>query len=379
MTLQGIPRFLTTTEASKGLDLTGGVGQRVATFRYELWNGRTGVRLGEVTPLRNTIPVLVHNTLNTITRTLTGLNFDRSDTAAMNPLTDRIRPYMMLSLPDGSVQEFPLGSYMYSAFNREVSTGGDLSANSLFDEMFIIDQQLPAAFSTQRSGFFTAASFESLIERLLSPLTDEGLITYQINGGSIGVIEGAWPAGTSRAKVLSDICTQGGFFQPWFDNNGVMQIIPSFNPAEQVPDFDFDLNKVVFRDTISYTNDFLEAPNRYVVINSSGTTASGASASASGYYDIPPSAPWSYANRGFLIPKVVDQQASRFAPMAKIAQTIAEQEIVFERTQLSTAPDPRHDSYNVIRWLDANWMEISWSMQMQEGAPTVRTLRKAYQ
>jgi len=29
-------------------------------------------------------------------------------------------------------------------------------------------------------------------------------------------------------------------------------------------------------------------------------------------------------------------------------------------------------------WQEQLWMEIAWSMQLEEGGPTVRTLRKAY-
>lgn len=378
MSLPGVPRFLGDTEPARVLDLAPGLGQRTATFRYELVDGLTGVRIGDVTPLRTTIPVLVHSTQNTIMRTLTGLNFGAADTAEMNPITDRIRPYMSVSLPDGSVEEFPLGRYMYNSFNRAVNTGGDQSQNNLFDEMFIVDQQIISSFNVGNFGYRQGVAPEEAIEKLLRPLVQAGLIRYSLVDSGQGVY-GSWPPGTTRAKILSDICTQGGYFQPWFDNAGIMQIIPAFNPAEKLPDFDFDLNDVVFQDTISYTNDFLEAPNRYVAINTSGTTSDGTSTTASGYYDVPSSAPWSFANRGFLIPDVTDIQAPSFASLKRVAQTIAEQDTIFERVQLSSAPNPLHDSYNVIRWQESQWLEISWSIQMQEGAPMLHTMRKAYQ
>ena len=373
MTTSGVPRFLAISgDIDRLLDLEASVGQRVSTFRYELLNGLTGIRIGDVHPLRSTIPVLVHNTQNTIMRTLTGVNFGVDDTAQMNPLTDRIRVFMMINLPDGTQEEFPLGRYMYDSFTRQTTTGGDLSQNGLFDEMFIIDQAMTSGFSC-----IAHEQVEDAIKRLLAPLVDAGLIRIQLAGSGI-VAGGSWPSGTSRAQVLSDLCKQGGYFQPWFDNDGIMQAILSFNPADVLPTYDFDLSQVVYRNTISYTNDFLDAPNQYVVVNNSGTTTSASSVGSVGIYNVPSAAPWSAQNRGFVIPKQIELQASADGSVQGIANTIAQQSIVFERVQLSTAPDPRHDSYDVIRWQDQQWMEISWSMQLQEGAPTLRTIRKAY-
>lgn len=372
MTKLGVPRFLQAAQETAELDLEPGIGQRVSTFRYELFSRRTGIRLGDVTPLRTTIPVLVHNTANRIVRTLTGLNFGVEDTEQMNPVTDRIVPYMMMSMPDGSVSEFRLGTYMYDSFIRNVTSGGDLSQNSLFDEMFIVDQQLPNAFSV------TDLYFGEAVRRLLAPLTDLGLLIYNIQGGSGFNVSGSWPAGTSRAQVLADMCTQSGYFQPWFDNDGIMQIIAAFNPADKLPEFDYDLNEVVYQNTAAYTTDLLYAPNRFIVINNSGTT----DIPTYGTYDIPTTAPHSIANRGFVIPQVTDLQSNTVTPssaqMYAAAKAIAEQSTSYERYTLSTTPDPRHDSYNVIRWQGEQWMEIAWSMQMQEGSPTIRTIRKAY-
>lgn len=383
MTQPGVPRFLANTPADQSFSPHPGLGQQVASFRYEVVNGVTGVRIGEVTPLRSTIPVLVHNTQNTIMRTLTGFNLGAADTAALNPITDRIKVFMVVANPDGTTSEYPLGRYMYSANNYQVLSGGDLAQNSLYDEMFIVDQLMTTPFSTMVldatfGSFSTINSFFGALKILLAPLVDAGLLDYRVSGKN-STIGGSWPSGTSRAKVLSDLCSQANRFQPWFDNNGVMQIIDSFNPASKEADFDFDDVPVVHRDSISYTNDFINAPNTFIAVNNSGIT-NGVGLEASGTYTVPPTAPWSVQNRGFVIPYYIETQvATPSASMASIAQTYAEQYDVFERAQMSTATDPRHDSYDVVRWQNANWLEIAYSIQLQAGAPTIRTLRKAYQ
>lgn len=371
----GVSRFMVNRNpADVALNLTTYTGQRQSTFMYEVVNGRTGIRVGEVYPLQSTIPVLVHNTQNTIVRTLSGLTFGVEDTLSMNPITDRIVVSMLLPAADGTILKMPLGRYMYDGFSEQTSTGGPRSQNSLFDEMFIIDQQLPTAFDgtpSVRNGTF---NIPGAIRKLLADLIDAGLVRVEIDDCDFRPV-GSWPAGTSRARVLSDLCQQGGYFQPWFDNNGILQIVRAFNPAERLPDFDFDATDVVIRDSITYTHDLLDAPNQYVVINNAGNTDS----PAIGIYDIPATAPHSLANRGYLVCDVRDIQADDNGfGMDSIAAAIAQQDTIFERVSLSTPPDPRHDSYDVILWQGQKWLEIAWSMQLEEGAPTIRTLRKAY-
>lgn len=370
--LPGTPRFLANSPASQLLDISDWLGQRAATFRYDVVDARSGIRLGTVAPLRSTIPVLTHNTQNTICRTLTGFNLGTADTASLNPVTDRIVPYMVISTPQGELT-FPLGRYMYDSSTLAVSTGGDNSANSLFDETFIIDQPLDTGF-TAVSDVDAIRSVPRAIELFLAPFVEAGLIRYQIQD-SAAAASGSWAAGTSGGSVLTALAKQGAYFQPWFNNEGILTFELAFNPADVPPDFDYDQTKSVVRNTISTTSDLLHAYNRFTVINNSGNTSS----AAYGSYDVPSSAPFSFANRGFRITKVIDDQGAFDSLQAQaMAKAYAEQEIVNERTTLSTAPDPRHDSYDVIRWQGGQWLEIAWSMQLQEGGPTVRQLRKAY-
>lgn len=370
--LPGMPRFLAGSPASQVLDISDWLGQRVATFRYDVVDALSDIRIGTVTPTRTTIPVLTHNTQNTICRTLTGFNLGVDDTRALNPISDRIVPYMVIDTPQGELI-FPLGRYMFDSSTDVVSTGGNNSANSLFDETFIIDQPLDSGF-TAVSDVDAIRSVPRAIELFLGPFVDAGLFRYQIQD-SAAAASGSWAAGTSGGSVLTALAKQGGYFQPWFNNEGILTFEVAFNPADVLPDFDYDLTKSVVRNTISRTDDLLHAYNRFTVINNSGANAQ----PAYGSYDVPSSAPFSFANRGFRITKVIDDQGAFDSLQAQaMARAFAEQEIVNERTTLSTAPDPRHDSYDVIRWLGDQWLEFAWSMQLQEGGPTVRQLRKAY-
>lgn len=353
------------------LDLNDYIGQRSSTFRFDLINGITGQRLGEVHPLRDTVPQLDHDTTRTIKRTLT-MDFGKEDTAAINVITDRILPSMVFS--DGT--EYPLGRYMFSDITRQKFTSGKLSSTSLVDESFIIDQPIEESFTAGITSTSEFLNSEIDIGRPVNQVLAELLVGINIpmnfEDNNMNVI-GSWALGTSRLKIVEDLAVQAGYFSPWVDNNGVFRIILAFDPIDHVPDFDFDAGNAVKYSSIAESDDLLIAPNRVIVINNKANTSV-----LVGTYDIPSSAPHSIVNRGFVIPDIRNMQVTSQNGADTVATNIGLRETVFERVTLTTAPDPRFDSYNVIKWDDKKWLELGWGMQLIEGGDMTHTMRKAY-
>lgn len=350
---------------SPTLDLASYVGQRSATFVFRLLDGVTGENLGEIHPLRDSPPTLTHDTNRTVKRTLSPVNLGVDDSALIDPIRQRVDVAMLIK-----GVEYPLGRYMFSDVTRIQWTSGELASCSLVDEMFIIDQEMTDGFAADTAGSETV---EEAIRRLLADFTG---VTIHLEPSNLEAA-GSWTAGTSRAKVLGDLATQGGYFQPWFDNNGVLRIVRSFDPADAIPTLDFDAGNQVVRGSIANTDDLLSAPNRFVVI-SNATRSSAANLPAVGVYDVPSSAPHSIANRGFVVPDVRDMQLRDSLQAQAVAEAIGIAQTIFERVELSTPPDPRHDSYDVIRWQGEQWLELSWSMTLTEGGDMHHVLRKAY-
>src|SRR5262245_10516842 len=102
-------RPLMTQQATPKTDLTAAVGQRQCTFRFDLTDGVTGETLGAVTPIR-TPATLTHDTSRTTKRNLS-IALGKADTAAINPVRDRISPYLVFP----GTAEYPLGRYMFTA------------------------------------------------------------------------------------------------------------------------------------------------------------------------------------------------------------------------------------------------------------------------
>lgn len=344
---------LTTFAHDPVLDLDPWVGQRSVSYRFERINSATGGTLGALTPLRDFS--LSHTAGATISRTLT-LSLGATDTANVNPLTERVDVYM--TFPD---TEYYLGRYVYTSDSVQVWTAGDLANVSLVDEMFIIDQPVTRGFNAYGKSSMAA------IQEILDGFT----FTLKMEASPYASVE-SWGIGTRRGSMLQSLALTGDYFSPWFGNDGALHFIRSFDPATRIPDFDWDSSNSVIRSGISQTSDILTAPNRFIVISNNATSNSDP---VVGIVDVPQTAPHSIFNRGFAVTEVVNLQIADATQAQAVAENLAQRQTVFERVQISTAPDPRHDSYNVIHWQGSLWLEIAWSLQ---GNKMTHTLRKSY-
>lgn len=360
----------TTNSHDSQLDLDPWIGQRQGTFRWVLVDGVNGQHYGEVHPDKSATPTLTHDTSRTIKRQISSVLFTPEDSAIIDTIRHRIHLYM-----DIANESYPLGTYAFIDDPMIISTAGNQLNTTLVDEMILVDQELDIGFAPGIRGFnaneLVLDSADALVRRLLQDYTFEKYIEstefYSI---------GSWSYGTSRTKVLEDLALDGDYFSPWFGNDFALHMIRSFDPALKPSDFDWDTSSRVIRDSIVRINDLLSAPNRFVVVSNRSMTQS--DVPVVGIYDIPISAPHSITNRGFVSPKVLSLQVDTIPQAVALAANIGQRQTVFERVELSTPPDPRHDSYNVVYWQGENWLELSWALPLIEGSEMRHVLRKAY-
>jgi len=347
---------LTTQPLNAQLDLFPWVGQRSATFTFTHINGVTDEHLGQLHPVRTA--QLSHDTARNIKRQLS-LVLGVTDTAAINSITSRVEVAMVV----GDIT-YPLGRYMITDMTRVISTGGTQASLLLTDEMFLVDQPISTGFSGIGSNVST------LLEQIVSDLPVDLIFEPSPYASAQ-----SWTVGTSRGSILEDLSVSGDYMSPWFGNDGKLHFIRSFDPFKQIPQFDFDAGNQVIRDPITETDDLVTAPNRFIVVSNASNDMK---VEISATFDVFPTAPHSIPNRGFVIPLVSFLPVLNETQANAIAENLAIRQTVFERVILSTPPDPRHDSYDVIRWQGQNWLELQWSMSLTEGAAMTHVLRKAY-
>lgn len=393
----GLP--LTESGADTYFDFTDR-GVRSATYRFTLVEGITGYQLGTLRPISNSVPTLSHDTTRAVKRTLT-LTLGVADTASFDEIAHRVDVDMVL----GDGRTFPLGRYMPVSFSRLPTTAGDLSSVALADELFIVSQEIPESFSAAvlpGNDFTDDGVGRTNVFKVVNTFLDKYLIfnpllnTGAITSGSTSAItvpsrraierdieftsyisSGSWQTGTNGTTVLADLAVSGDYFTPWIGNERTFKMVRTFDPADVVPRFDFDEQQNVIRDSITRTNDLLNAPNRIVVISNAGN-ADNRFDQIVGTYDVPATAPHSVERRGFVIADTLDMQISTRSQANAIARSVAVNQRGVERVELSTPPDPRHDGYDVVRWNDELWLEVGWSLPLTEGGQMRHTLQRIY-
>lgn len=374
------------------------LGGRAATYRFDLI-GVDGYRDPDpLTPLKGSNPTLSHDTGRTIKRTLS-LALGVEDTARFDPVYHRVEPVMVFN--EGT--EYPLGRYMTADSTRADSTAGFQASLSMTDEMAQVNQQLEHGFSAIQKGGGQQISGNGQNIRVITlafldmfPLFNgvalqgglsTGVTNFPQTGGRLTVeidiestqysTDAAWQAGTSGGQVIEALAVSGDYWSPWIGNDKAFHMIRTFDPAHRVPLVDWDRFGEVIRGSVSESDDLLIAPNRFVVISNQGVGDS-ATRPVVGRYDVPAAAPWSIAKRGFVIPDIRDMQLRDENQALAVARSLGRRQTVFERAQVSTPPDPRHDSYDVVLWKGERWLELAWTMTLVEGAPMQHSLRKVY-
>jgi hypothetical protein len=356
--------FAVTDARAPALDLSAAVGQLAYSWRFELVDGVSDMRLGDLHPIR--AASLSHDSAATVKRRL-DLQLGVADTAAVNPLRDRVRVFQIIpSAPNPERRDghWPLGRYAWSDSPESVSTGGNQARPTLSDEMFIIDQEITVGLNAR--GMAVVPAIVAAVEGLGVTLKADP---------SPYVAADAWASGTSRGQVLEALSVSGDYWSPWFDNDGALRFLRTFDPATQIPDINLDAGYQVLREGIVTNSGVLTAPNRIAVVSNA---AGNASSPVTAYADVPVNAPNSIANIGFIRQKTYTLQITDGAQAQAVANGLAQRNEIFETVNLATPADPRHDGYNVIRWQGANWLELAWSMPLTPGGPMTHSMRKSY-
>lgn len=356
-----MPRF-SRTRAETTLDGPTWVGQRSTSWRFDIVDAVTGYRR-TIHPAIQGSAGIRHNTLATIKRTITGLVLNAEDTAAFDSITSRLEPFFLVG-----DEEYQVGRYVPSDWARFPLSSGTTSSASFYDEGFIVDQQLTNAFGANSpSGEVVSSMIRRFLASYPIEFYVEGVIPEYVSLGS-------WGAGTRGGFILDQLALDGDYQAPWFDNASVLQFRRAIDPNHELPTFDFDAGQVS-QGTIVESDNLINAPNRFVVV---GNGANSLGQEIVGRADVASSAPHSIANRGFVVPEVINRQVVSTGQAGAIAANLARNQVLVEQVELQTPPDPRHDGYDVILWQGQRWVEMGWNLPFAATGMMSHTLRKVY-
>lgn len=359
--------WVPTTEQILNLD---GVRRRADGFRFELLD-QAGEVIGNLSPDRDRPPQVSNDTGRTIHRTLTSFHLPASEQTDVNVVSDRVRPWMVLQ----DSAEFMLGTFLWGDDSRPYRGWGPERYSSLVDRTRQLNTRMPGSLGwpvQSPSGIiFVFLAFQA------------GLTLDDLGASSdsdVPLAEPvAWSPGTTWLSAMEDLADQVGIATPWFDRFDKLTFLPVPDPAETEPTLRYDLGTRIIANSITHSDDLLEAPNYFVAY---GT---GPKNSVRGTFSLPSSAPHSEANRGFRDAFVEGMQSLGSNAQARNAARALSRTKgqAFEWVQFESSADPRHDTWDVIAAPDkdgesANWLEVSWAITCRSGAPMTHVARKVY-
>lgn len=330
-------------------------GTRADAFVFELLDGDL-VKIGDLAVKADQAPTITFDaSRNTSFRTCDNLVIPRGDLANINPLTDHVRVSVVLQSGDS----FPLGVFRFGDNVRAPHTWGVEYSPSLFDDGWLIDQPTDHTFSLR-----TNTSVYDLIRRVVNEL-GFGLDQITIDAPDLTTLGSTvWRAGTSRYQILQDASLLLGCYPPFYDNAGRLRFRTI--PDTSTPQIDRTYGKgdKILDATILETDDSFQAPNRYIVIGSS------AKAEIIGIYDIPASAPQSFANRGVLVAKTVNVPSVPDAQHARAsakAAYLTDSRQTYVKVSFGSTLDPRHNLFDVLAYNQDPYVENGFAITCSSG------------
>jgi hypothetical protein len=343
------------------LDLDG-VSLRTDRFRFDLLNA-ANVKQGEIHPV--TFCQIANTADQAIKRRLTNFALPPDEATDVDVLADRVRPVMILE--NGS--EYPLGVFLFAdAASTRHSYGVAMTA-TLVDQGLILGQQIRATIGVDQGTNCATA--------LAAVAAEAGVLSMQVD--TTAASTGAplvWPSGKSAAtygKVLADLAALAGFHDPYYSNDGTLIARTLSNPDTTTATLIYADGGRIVAESMTESNDLLQAPNVYVVID---TASTGNAVTYS--YELSADAPHSYARRGFYVPRFVEAPGVANVDNAlQLAQTQASADVLaWETVQFASPLDPRHDTFDVVNYRGQNYLELGWRMTLAPGGPMEHELKR---
>jgi hypothetical protein len=363
------PQFATASPTANDLLDLRGISQRVTGYRFDLLDNHEFV-IGELHPVAIELtPTITFDTARPVCRDMSNFNLIPDEKADVNVLTDRVRPWMILE--DGT--EYSMGVFVWADESIPHYSYGDAQSATLVDKGLLLDQPLEHGVSISYAGETRALIMDLIAETGLDTAVDSPPLSLATAGAPM-----SWSAGTTRIQVLSDLCAQIGLHSPYLDRNGVCRVRAIMDPDIEHVTLMYEEGGNIYAASSVATNDLLHAVNRTIVISSDANDQAYV-----GVYDVPSGLPWSSFARGFVLAEVYNLQGIGSQLQAEaMARALAiggenAKDVFVEHVTFSSAPDPRHDGYEIISYRDFQWLEESWSLPLSAAGPMVHTMRRS--
>lgn len=346
-------------------------GRREWRFRYELLTASNSL----IRQLDNVAAGSVeHDFLAEIKRTAKFTIEERGD---INFISERVKPYAGIRMPDGGYAEWPLGVFLMTTPTKKADISGTLTR-----EIDAYDQTVVLQDDTVTNRYYVGAA-QNVVNAVIELLSNTpGIVSWNIPPSSATTSAAReWEPGTTKYAIISDLLGSINYNSLWFDGNGVARSSSYVTPADRPTEFTYATDDVsVILPDADQTIDFYKVPNHWVLIVSNP--------------DLPPmraeivndnpASPTSTVSRGRTITRVVteDDVPTQALLNVKAERYRDEDGNVFENVVFKTGLMPFHENSDIYMVdhgqlvVNAKYNETKWGFDLAQGAEMTHDVRR---
>lgn len=342
-------------------------------FRFDLLTSSNAFK----STLTNVIEGSVaNNALANIKRTA---RFTLMEDGSINFLSDRIKPYIRLLMPDGGYAEFPQGVFVLSTPPRKTDSNEVITREV---EAYDLLQVLVDDKVTDRYTIASGANYISGTNGIKALLDGAG-ITSQNLTATASTLPAArdWDPGTTKLQIINDLLGAINYRSLYFDENGFATAIAYLSPAARASEYTYidDGLSVMFPE-FEQALDLFGVPNKWTLVVSEPDRT----ALTSTYTNVNPASSTSTVNRGRTIVSFLsNQEAADQTTLDALAARMAfEDSQVYETVTFETGIMPQHSDFDVYTLtystlgISAKYSEVSWEFDLKAGARMKHSVRK---
>ena len=344
--------------------------KRHIAFKYD-WLDNTNKLKGQLT---NVLAASVaNNAFADIKRTA---NFTIRDDDTINFLTDRIRPWVRLKMPDGGWAEWPQGVFILSTPPKNIDASGvvtrEVEAYDLL-QLLVDDKVADRTTVTASTNYITA--IKTILEAA-------GITQHNLTATSITLPAARdWAPGTSKLQIMNDLLGAINYRSLFFDELGYAIARPYVAPSARDSEYtyaDDDLS-VIFPE-LEQGLDLFAIPNKFVCVCSESDRV----ALVSTYTNTNADSLTSTINRGRTIVDYRENveaadQASLDAIVARVAFEASQ---IYEQVTFSTPIMPMHSENDCLTLvfsglgISDKYIESNWECELKVGGRHKHKIRK---
>ena len=291
-------------------------------------------------------------------------------------LSDRIRPYICLYLPDGHKIRWSKGIFLLSSPERTEQDNGIVRQIEAYDKCLILSQD---RFSSRH--LLSAGS--NITESVKSIITDCGITKFRVDESALCLREGKeFDIGTSKLDAINALLSYINYNSLYFDDDGFCCISNYVSPQRRRYEFTYQTNEMsVILPGASEQIDLYGIPNKFVRYVESGEE----DYLIASYTNNKAGNKLSTISRGITITDVesISGIADQETLNAYVERIADERSRAYSTIQLQTLIMPHHSHMDCLLLQHDSlgtfdkYIEMGWEMEFSHKATMSHTLQKA--